>query len=61
MTLLPHSRKRLFSYLFRVSVVVTLVIWILRGLTILAFLPGIILWGLLFLCIALGILTQVSR
>ena len=61
MALIPQSQKQLFSVLFWLTVAVTLITWVLRGLTILAFLPGLILWALLFLCIALGVLSQVSR
>lgn len=39
----------------------TLVVWILRGLSILAFLPGIILWILLLLTIGSGVFTSLQR
>lgn len=48
------------SLLFRSFVTVvglTLVIWILRGLTVLSFLPGLVLWLGIVLSIALGVLT----
>jgi|GEM_PF-2068137 hypothetical protein len=48
------------SLLFRCFVVVvgvTLVIWILRGLTLLSFVPGLVLWLGIFLSIALGLLS----
>lgn len=61
MTLHPSFQKRLFSYLFRIAIAVTLLIWILRGLSLLAFLPGIVLWVLLFCSIGLGILAKISR
>ncbi len=61
MTLHPSLPKQLFSYLFRIVFVITLFVWILRGLSILAFLPGIVLWILLFFSVGLGILTQLSR
>lgn len=39
----------------------TLIVWILRGLSILAFLPGIILWLLLLLTIGSGVFTSLQR
>lgn len=54
-------QKRLFSYLFRIVVAITLLVWILRGLSLLVFLPGVVLWILLFLSIGLGILASISR
>jgi hypothetical protein len=61
MTLHSSFQKRLFSYLFRIAIALTLIIWILRGLSFLAFLPGIVLWILLCCSIGLGILAQMSR
>lgn len=61
MSLYPSFQKRLFSYLFRIAILTTFLIWILRGLEILAFLPGMIVWILLFVSIGLGILAQLSR
>ncbi len=52
------------SLLFRSLVAVlglTLVIWILRGLTVLSFLPGLVLWLGIFLSLALGLLTAWQR
>ncbi len=39
----------------------TLVVWILRGLTVLAFLPGIVIWLLLLLTIGAGVFTSLQR
>ena len=61
MTQPPNSQKHIFSYIFAIAVTVTLLVWILRGLEVLAFLPGIVIWLLLILLIALGVLRQVSR
>lgn len=41
--------------------ILTLLIWILRGFTILAFLPGVVLWLLLLLTIGSGVLTSLQR
>ncbi len=43
--------------LFLVSLGVTLAFWILRGLGILSFVPGLILWILLFISVGFGILA----
>ncbi|NMG58491.1 hypothetical protein E1H12_08110 [Geitlerinema sp. P-1104] len=48
------------SFVFRsfvAMVVLTLIIWVLRGLTVLSFLPGLVLWLGLLLSIALGLLS----
>lgn len=39
----------------------TLLVWILRGLTVLAFLPGIVLWLLLLVTIGAGVITSLQR
>lgn len=43
--------------LFLTSLVVTLSFWILRGLGILTFVQGLVLWVLLFFTIIVGILA----
>jgi hypothetical protein len=40
---------------------VTLVVWIMRGLSLLAFLPGFIIWFLVFLSIGAGVVSVVHR
>lgn len=40
---------------------VTLIVWILRGFTLLAFLPGIVMWILLLLTIGSGIFMSLQR
>ncbi|TVR04130.1 MAG: hypothetical protein EA395_16610 [Phormidium sp. GEM2.Bin31] len=42
---------------FVAVVVLTFVIWVLRGLTLLSFLPGLVLWLGLLLSVALGLLS----
>lgn len=39
----------------------TVLVWVLRGLTILAFLPGIVVWLLLLLTIGSGVVTSLQR
>ncbi len=47
--------------LFLGAVALTLVVWVLRGLTLLAFLPGVMLWVLILLCFGLGIVASLQR
>ncbi|ERT05936.1 putative membrane protein [Lyngbya aestuarii BL J] len=57
----PYSQKQVYSYIFAIITTITLLVWILRGLEVLAFLPGVVIWILLMLSIAMGVLRQVSR
>jgi hypothetical protein len=41
--------------------VLTLLLWVLRGLNVLAFLPGIVLWALLLTTIGAGVITSLQR
>jgi len=52
-----HPTTRLFLG----TLVLTAVIWGLRGLAVLAFLPGIVIWVLILLCFGLGILSSLQR
>jgi hypothetical protein len=54
-------RLSLPSQIFVGLLLVTLLIWILRGLTVLSFIPGIILWLLLLLTIGSGVITSLQR
>lgn len=47
--------------LFLGTVALTTVVWVLRGLTLLAFLPGMVIWLLILLCFGLGILSSLQR
>jgi hypothetical protein len=40
---------------------VTLVVWVLRGLAVLAFLPGIALWVLLLCTVGAGVVASLQR
>ncbi|SKB12733.1 conserved exported hypothetical protein [Planktothrix sp. PCC 11201] len=61
MTRSPDSQKLIFSYLFASITGLLVLLWTLRGLSVLAFIPGYVIWILLFLSIATGILSSVSR
>lgn len=45
---------------FLVALAVTLVIWVLRGLALLSFLPSSILWLLLLVTIGLGVFNGIQ-
>jgi uncharacterized membrane protein YbhN (UPF0104 family) len=47
--------------LFLGALALTLAMWVLRGLTLLAFLPGAVLWVLILLCFGLGIVASLQR
>lgn len=40
---------------------VTVAVWLLRGVGILTFVPGIVIWGLLLLAIAAGVISRMYR
>jgi len=40
---------------------VTVVVWVLRGLAILSFLPGVVVWLLLLSTISAGVISVVHR
>lgn len=54
-------RLSLPSQIFLALLGLTLLVWILRGLTILSFIPGIVLWLLLLLTIGAGVITSLQR
>jgi len=54
-------RLSLPSRIFLALLGLTLLVWILRGLTILSFIPGIVLWLLLLLTIGAGVITSLQR
>jgi len=47
--------------LFLGMLTLTLVVWVLRGVALLAFLPGIVLWVLILLSFGLGIMSSLQR
>jgi hypothetical protein len=49
------------TQLFLGILALTLVVWVLRGLSLLAFVPGIVLWVLILLCFGLGIVSSLQR
>lgn len=49
------------TQIFIGMVLLTSVVWILRGLGIFSFLPGIVIWLLILLCFATGIINSLQR
>ena len=50
-----------FTKAFLITLGITGVIWGLRGLAVLAFIPGVVLWVLILLCFSLGIISTLHR
>lgn len=50
-----------FTKAFLITLGVTGLIWGLRGLSVLAFIPGLVLWVLILLCFSLGIISTLQR
>ena len=59
----PYQRieQRFFYVLFGILIGLTLLVWVLRGLGVLGFIPGLIIWVLLLSTIAMGVLSRVAR
>ncbi|MEO0457548.1 MAG: hypothetical protein AAF152_13355 [Cyanobacteria bacterium P01_A01_bin.114] len=45
------------TQLFWTLIGITVAVWVLRGVGLLTFLPGLVLWVLLILCFAVGIVN----
>ncbi|MEM6522079.1 MAG: hypothetical protein AAF921_11030 [Cyanobacteria bacterium P01_D01_bin.44] len=54
-------RLSLPSQIFLALLALTLIVWLLRGLTVLSFLPGLVIWLLLLLTIGAGVITSLQR
>jgi uncharacterized membrane protein YbhN (UPF0104 family) len=59
------SRRRYplqpLTKLFLAALGLTAIVWVLRGLSVLAFLPGLVLWLLILICFGLGIVSSLQR
>lgn len=53
------NRLKPTTLMFWVVFGLTMVIWILRGVKLLGFIPGMFLWGLIFACIVLAVLSNI--
>jgi hypothetical protein len=47
--------------LFLAALGITAVVWILRGLSVLGFIPGVVVWVLILVCFGLGIVSSLQR
>ena len=47
--------------LFLAALGMTAVVWILRGLSLLGFIPGVVIWVLILVCFGLGIVSSLQR
>ena len=59
----PRRRYPLqpFTKAFLITLGATLLVWLLRGLAVLAAMPGVVLWVLILLCFSLGIISTLQR
>lgn len=57
----PNLQSLSFSYIFLGLVGLTIMIWVLRGVGLLAFIPSSLIWILLFLSVGTGILNSLLR
>jgi hypothetical protein len=46
---------------FLALLTLTLLVWVLRGVGVLTFVPGMVIWLLLLLTISAGIISRVQR
>lgn len=61
MTNSRHSRNFWLTRTFVSLLALTLLVYVLRGLEVLTFLPGGILLGLIFLCVVTGIALSIAK
>lgn len=53
------QRLKLTTRMFLGVLALTIALWVLRGIGLLGFMPGIVLWVLIFACILLAILSSI--
>ncbi|MEG4802261.1 hypothetical protein QUB63_20400 [Microcoleus sp. ARI1-B5] len=61
MTNSPRFQLRLSTSIFLTVLGITLLVWILRGVGLLTFLPGAVIWILILLSFVAGILSTLLR
>ncbi|MBD1829544.1 hypothetical protein H6F71_19380 [Microcoleus sp. FACHB-61] len=61
MTNSPRFQMRLSTRIFWTILGITLLVWILRGVGLLTFIPGAVIWILVLLSFVSGILTTLLR
>jgi hypothetical protein len=57
----PNTGSAILLYIFAIALIVTGVVIILRGIGILTFIPGYLIWALILLTIGLGIIGGLNR
>ncbi|HEY9298844.1 MAG TPA: hypothetical protein VIQ31_21305 [Phormidium sp.] len=57
----PNPGNWRFISIFSLIVGITLVVWVLRGMGILTFIPGGIIWVLILFCLIAGILSYLQE
>jgi hypothetical protein len=57
----PNPGNWRFISIFSLMVAITLIVWILRGMAILSFIPGGIIWVLILFCVITGILSYLQE
>ncbi|MFB2881791.1 hypothetical protein [Floridanema aerugineum] len=57
----PNPGNWRFISIFSLILGITLVVWVLRGMAILSFLPGGIIWVLILFCVIAGILSYLQE
>jgi len=50
---------KLTTRIFLGVLALTIALWVLRGIGLLGFMPGLVLWGLIFACILLAVLSSI--
>ncbi len=53
-------RLRPITQLLLATIAMTAIVWVLRGVGLLAFLPGIIIWLLILACFAIALFSTVQ-
>ncbi|HBK97623.1 MAG TPA: hypothetical protein DD001_09980 [Microcoleaceae bacterium UBA10368] len=61
MTNSPKFQMRLSTGIFFTILGITLLVWILRGVGLLTFIPGAVIWILILLSFVAGILSTLLR
>jgi hypothetical protein len=57
----PPSEILIFAYVFASTLAITVAVYVLRGFGILTFLPGGVIWLLILLSIATGLVYGVQK
>ncbi len=57
----PNTGPTILLYIFAIALIITAVVIVLRGVGILSFIPGYVIWALALLTIGLGIIGGLSR